>query len=179
MYGYSFLYHKPWYGLFAFSLGSYLESSIDIAGKKTFRATKIGKSDYGVFLRKLETFKEKVEMQRKNSQILLDELENTGLILPYERKDTRCNYFFFPILFESKEKRDKACEYLRNMGVDTAKLWSMTPMVARQFYGYNGGCPNTEVFVDRVLIIPNYYSLTIEELMKIISAIKKLENKLT
>ena len=118
-------------------------------------------------------------MQRRNSKILLDELENTGLILPYERKDTWCNYFLFPILFESKEERDEACEHLRNAGVDTAKLWSMTPMVARQFYGYSGGCPNTEIFVDRVLIIPNYYSLTIEELMKIISAIKKLETKLT
>ena len=179
VYVYSFLYHKPWYGLFALSFGSYVENSVDIAGKRTFSASKIRKSDFGVFLRKLETFEEKVEMQRSNSQILLDELENTGLILPYEREDTRSNYFLFPILFESKERRDTAYEYLKNRGVDTAKLWSMTPIVARQSYGYKGDCPNTEEFVDRVLIIPNYYSLTIEELMKIISAIKKLENKLT
>ena len=160
VYLYSFLYHKPWYGLFAFSLGSYIENSVDIAGKKTFSASKIGGGNLDVFLRKLETFREKVEMQRRNSQILLEELENTNVILPYERKDTWCNYFLFPLLFESKEGRDDACESLRKVGVDTAKLWSMTPEVARQSYGYHGDCSNTEEFVDRVLTIPNYYSLT-------------------
>jgi len=174
LYVYSFLYHKPWFGLFAFSLGAYIENSIDIAGKRTFSASKIGKSDLGLFLRKLEYFRKKVEMQRRNSKILLDELENTGLILPYERKDTWCNYFLFPILFERKEERDNAYEYLRNAGVDSAKLYSMTPLVARQFYGYKGDCPNTEEFVDRILTIPNYYSLTNKELMKIICAIKKM-----
>ena len=173
VYVYSFLYHKPWYGLFAFSLGSYIENSIDIAGKRTFSGAKIGKSDLGVFLRKLEKFREKVEMQRRNSQILLDESENTGLILPYEQKDTWCNYFLFPILFESKEKRDDACENLRNTGVDTAKLYNMTPFVARQFYGYKGDCPNTEEFVDRILTIPNYYSLTNKELLTVIDTFKK------
>ena len=178
-YVYSFLYHKPWFGMFAFSLGSYIENKIDIAGNKGFNASKIRKSDFSIFLKKLEFFREKVEMQRRNSQILIDELHDTSLRLPYERKDAFCNYFLFPILFESKEKRDKACDYLRNMAVDTAKLWSMTPLLARQFYGYTGDCLNTEEFADRVLIIPNYYSLTNEELITIVSAIKKLETKLT
>ena len=174
MYIYSSLYHKPWFGLFAFSLGSYIENSVDIAGKRTFSGAKIGKTDLGVFLRKIETFREKVEMQRRNSQMLLEELQDTSLILPYEGKDIRCNYFLFPILFESKGQRDNACEFLKNMGVDTAKLWSMTPMVARQFYGYKGECPNTEEFVDRILTIPNYYSLPDKELLKVINAIKKI-----
>ena len=173
VYVYSFLYHKPWFGLFAFSLGSLIENSVDIAGKRTFSASRIGKSDLGVFLRKLGIFGEKVEMQRKNSQVLLDELQDTSLILPYERKDIRCNYFLFPILFDDKKKRDKAYEYLRKMCVDTAKLYSMTPLVARQIYGYKGDCPNTEGFVDRILIIPNYYSLTDKELLKVANAVKK------
>lgn len=174
VYIYSSLYHKPWYGMFAFSLGSYTEKNIDIAGKRVFNATKIRKSDFGVFLEKIETFIEKVEQQKKNSKILLDELENTGLRLPYENKDTRCNYFFFPILFESKEKRDKACEYLRNMGVDTAKLWSTTPSAAKQFYGYKGDCFHTEEFVDRILTIPNYYTLTSKELLEVANKVKKI-----
>ena len=169
---YSFLYHKPWYGLFAFSLGSYIENTVDIASKRTFKAAKIGNSDLGIFLRKLETFREKVKLQRRNSQVLLEELENTSLILPYEQKDTWCNYFFFPILFESKEERDNACKHLSKMGVDTAKLWSMTPSVAKQFYGYKGDCLSTEEFVDRVLTIPNYYTITNKKLLKVIRIIK-------
>jgi len=174
VYVYSFLYHKPWYGLFAFSFGSYIENSIDIASKRTFKAAKIGKSDLGIFLRKLKMFREKVEMQRRNSKILIEELQDTSLILPYERKDTWCNYFLFPILFESKEGRDDACESLGKRGVDTAKLWSMTPLIAKQFYGYKGDCPNTERFVDRILTIPNYYTLTDKELLKVASAVKKI-----
>jgi len=175
VYVYSFLYHKPWYGLFAFSLGSYIENHVDIARKRVFNASNIGKGDLSVFLRKLETFREKVDLQRRNSQILLDELENTNLILPYERKDTWCNYFFFPILFDGKKKRDNARAYLRKKGIDTAELYSEAPLKAKQFYGYKGDCPNTEEFVDKLLIIPNYYTLTEEELSKVISNVKKVE----
>ena len=172
VYLYSFLYHRPWYGMFAFSLGSYIESHVDIAGKRTFSVSKIGNSDLAVFIRKLATFGAKVELQRKNSQTLLKELESTDLILPYERKNTWCNYFIFPVLFGSKEERDNAHTFLRKMGVDTAKLWCMTPSTARRFYGYKGDCPNTEDFVDRLLIIPNYYTLKNGEVSNIIRAIQ-------
>ena len=172
VYLYSFLYHRPWYGMFAFSLGSYIENHVDIAGKRTFSVSKIGNSDLAVFIRKLATFRAKVELQRKNSQTLLKGLESTDLILPYERRDTWCNYFMFPVLFESKEERDNAYIFLRKMGVDTAKLWCMTPSTARRFYGYKGDCPNTEDFVDRLLIIPNYYTLKNGEVSNIIRAIQ-------
>jgi len=172
VYLYSFLYHRPWYGMFAFSLGSYIENHVDIAGKRTFSVSKIENSDLAVFIRKLATFRTKVELQRKNSQTLLKELESTDLILPYERRDTWCNYFMFPVLFGSKEGRDNAHIFLRKMGVDTAKLWCMTPSTARRFYGYKGDCPNTEDFVDRLLIIPNYYTLKNDEVSNIIRAIQ-------
>lgn len=176
VYMYSILYHKPWFGGFAFQFGSLLENSMDINNKKIFKITKINNSDLKLFIRKLKTFYEKVELQRTNSFTLLNELKNTNLKLPYERKNTWCNYFLFPILFENKMKRDKASEDLKNMGVDTAKLFSLTPLIAKQNYDYKGDCPNAEDIADRVLIIPNYYSLSNIELLKIVSAIKKLEN---
>ena len=176
MYMYSFLYHRPWYGMFAFSLGSYVENSVDIAGKRTFKASRIGNSDLGIFLRKLKTFRKKVEKQRRNAQMLLEELENTGLILPYERKDTWCNYFLFPVMFDSKEERDGAHKMLRKEGIDTAKLWCMTPSIARQCYGYKSDCTNTEELADRILMIPNYYTLGDKDLLKIVIAIKNWGN---
>ena len=171
---YSFLYHKPWYGLFAFSLGSYVENSIDISRKKTFRASKICRSNLGVFLRKLRTFRGYVEIQRCNSQILIEKLHDTSLILPYERKDTWCNRFFFPILFENEKKRDEACEFLKNLGVDSAKLYNDIFLKAKLHYGYIGDCPNTEKLANTILIIPNYYLLTQNELLKIINVVKKV-----
>ena len=79
-------------------------------------------------------------------------------------------------MFETKEKRDFACNYLRSMGVDTAKLWTMTPSVARQIYGYyKGDCPNTEKWADTLLTIPNYYTLSDNEILEIGDNVKKMD----
>lgn len=174
VYFYSFLYHKPWFGGFAFSIASSLDKKVDISDKKGFEAAKVKKSDLSVFLKKMETFRNKVELQRKNSLILLNELHYTGLILPLEKKDSWSNYFLFPIFFNSKEKRDKACEYLKEKGIDTAKLYNMVPEIARTLYGYKSDCPNAEKLANSVLTIPNNYSLTAKEILKISNIIKKL-----
>ena len=174
MYMYSFLYHRPWFGMFAFHMGSFVERKVDIARKRVFRVSKIGRSNLSVFLRKLKTFKEKVERQRRNSNMLLEELKDTNLKLPYERKNTWCNYFLFPILFESEDERDYVYKYLRKAGVDSAKLYSTTPYVAKKLYRYKGDCPNTEEFASRVMTIPNHYTLTKSELIKIANIIKKI-----
>ena len=176
-YIYSFLYHKPWFGMFAFPIGSYIDSKIN-TNNREFSATRIRKSDLRMFLKKLEVFREKVELQRKNSLILIKELQDTSLILPYENKDTWCNYYLFPIRFDNKNKRHKAHEYLRNMGVDTAKLYGRTPRVAKQIYGYKGDCPDTEILADTLLTIPNYYTLTYHQLLKVANSIKKIERLL-
>ena len=177
-YIYSSLYHKPLYGLFAFPIGSYINTYIKIGTNREFPITKIRKSDLGIFLKKLEGFREKVELQRRNSWILIDELESTSLILPYEKEHTWCNYYLFPVRFRNKRERDKAHELLRDFGVDSAKLYSETPKEARKFYGYGGNCPNSETIADTVLVVPNYYTLSEDEMMRIAESIKKVERLL-
>ena len=177
-YIHSSLYHKPLYGLFAFPIGSYINTNTKIGTNREFPITKIRKSDLGIFLKKLEGFREKVELQRRNSWILIDELESTSLILPYEKKHTWCNYYLFPIRFRNKRERDKAHELLRDFGVDSAKLYSETPKEARKFYGYRGNCPNSETIADTVLVVPNYYTLSEDEMMRVAESIKKVERLL-
>jgi len=174
IYLYSFLYHKPWFGWFAYPIGCYIDRSINISGNRGFNATKIENSSLGLFLKKLECFREKVKLQREYSHILLYELQNTNLILPHEQKNTWCNYFLFPILFDNKNERDKAYEYLRDRNLDTAKLYSLTPAISRKFYNYKNDCPNTEEIAARMLTIPNYYSLKTKELLDIICIIKRI-----
>lgn len=176
-YLYSVLYHKPWFGTFTFPIVSYIRSNIksnDI-NKEEFCVTKIRKNDLGIFLKRLKTFRDKVKLQRENSQILIEELQDTSLILPFENTNTWCNYFLFPVLFDSKKKRDLAHKYLINMGVDTAKKYHRTPLAAGQIYGYKGNCPNSEKCADMILNIPNYYTLTRNNLSKIVNNIKKVE----
>jgi len=177
-YIHSSLYHKPLYGLFAFPIGSYIKINTKIGTNREFPITKIRKSDLGIFLKKLEGFREKVELQRRNSWILIDELESTSLILPYEKEHTWCNYYLFPIRFRNKRERDKAHELLRDFGVDSAKLYSETPKEARKFYGYRGNCPNSEIIADTVLVVPNYYTLSEDEMMRVADSIKKVERLL-
>ena len=171
----SMLCHKPLYGIFTFPIGSHIVDKVDVVGNKGFKtAEKIRNGDFSIFLRKSETFREKVELQRKNSHALLKRLKDTSLILPYEKEDTYCNYYLFPIRFDNKRERDVAHMDLRVMGVDTAKLWSMTPLTARQMYGYIGDCPNTEILADTILTIPNHYTLANRELLKIGDAVNKI-----
>lgn len=177
-YGHSFLYHEPWFGLFSYPIGSYLRTTINQDEDIDFKVKKIRKSDFGLLFKKLNGFEEKVELQRKNSFFLLKELRNTSLILPYEKKDTYCNYYLFPIRFNNKEERDKAHEHLKDMGIDTAKLYSETPKEAKRFYEYKGDCPNSEIVADTILIIPNYYTLDEKDLVKIVDKIKKVERLL-
>lgn len=176
IYTYSFLYHKPWYGGFAFQIGSYIKHDISVTCKKTFESTKIKKTDFTVFLKKLGNFKEHIELQRTKAQILINGLHNADLTLPYENKVTWCNYYLFPILFNHKRRRDAACDLLKKMGIDSAKLYSETPALSKKFYNYVGDCPNTENLAERILVIPNYYTISDNELLKIVNVITKMEN---
>ena len=170
----SFFYHKPWFGLFALPIGLAIEDKVDLMNKRGFEVTGIRKSDLRILLKKLTTFKRKVELQRRKSFFLIDELKDTSVILPYESKGTYYNYYLFPTRFENKEDRDLACDTLRKIGVDSAKLYNETPLKAEQYYGYTGDCPNTEKLADTLLIIPNYYTLKEKELLKVAESVKEV-----
>lgn len=178
-YGYAFLYHKPWFGLFSCPLWPYLRTvTANIDHIKDFKGNKIRKSDFGLLFRKLNGFEEKVELQRKNSFILLKELRDTSLTLPDQKKDTYCNYYLFPVRFNNKTERDKAYVLLRNLGIDTAKLYGETPLKAKTLYGYTGDCSNSEIVADTILVIPNYYTLDERDLTRITDCLKKVEELL-
>jgi len=174
VYARSFFYHKPWFGLFALPIGLLIEDKVDLMTKRSFEVTGINKNDLDLMLKKLISFKSKVELQRKHSFFLIEQLKDCSVTLPYERKDSYCNYYLFPIRFWDKGKRDSASDSLRDKSIDTSKLYSETPSKAKQFYGYMGDCPNTENLADTILVIPNYYSLKEKELIKIAESVKEV-----
>jgi len=171
-YARSTLYHRPLFGLVSLPLGSRIEDKVDLMNKYSFKTTKIRNTDLQVVAKKLHSFQDKVERQRKNSQYLLENLEGTGLKLPFETKDTYCNYYLFPVQVNGLSKRDEIGESLRKRGIDTAKLFSKTPEIAKKNYGYKEGCPNTERVAENILVIPNHFTLSKKELDQIVDAIK-------
>jgi len=168
-YARSALYHKPWFGLVSLPLGCRIKNKVDFMNKNSFRATGIRSTEFYIIVKKFNSFQSKVERQRQNSIYLIKELSNTDLKLPHEATDTYCNYCLFPIQFNSESERNNVCEFMRENGIDTAKLFSMTPEIAKLHYGYKGDCPNTEEVAERILTIPNYYTLSRIDLNKIIN----------
>jgi dTDP-4-amino-4,6-dideoxygalactose transaminase len=171
MYARAFFYHKPWFGLFALPIGLSIEGKVDLMDKKSFDIKKINCSDKYVAIEKLKKFDAKVSKQRDNSMFLLNELRHSPLTLPFEKPDTLCNYYLFPILVPEAYQRDLLCDYLRSNGVDSSTLFSHTPEIAGIKYGYEGDCSFTEDIAGRILTIPNHYTLSKKELSKIVSLI--------
>lgn len=164
----AFFYHKPWFGLFGLPIGLMLENKVDLMTKKSSRMTAGYKTYTDITSKKLSSFKSKVELQRNNSFFLLDKLKDSSLTLPSEEKNTYCNYYLFPLRVKN---RDKTCDYLRRNGVDTTRLFSQTPAVAKAIYGYKGDCLNTETIATSVITIPNHYILKKKELEKVAGVI--------
>lgn len=170
----SFLYRKPWFGLFLLPCGSLLDTKDVACGKTNFKATKIGKGNLAVFLKKLIVFEENMKIQRENSKTLLKNLNGLSFTLFREKDIVFSTYFLFPIRFSTKEKRDHASKILRVNGIDHAKYWEKY-QIAELAYGYSGDCPNTELCTRTLITIPNYYTLTNKELSKIIETMRSLE----
>lgn len=173
-YARSFFYHKPWFGLISLPIGLSIEDKVDLMNKRNFNVSLINKSDLSLFLHKLSTFKEQVELQRNNSFFLIDALKENSIKLPYEKNNTYCNYYLFPILFKNKDERDKASMELRKRGVDNAKLFSKSPEIGTKQYGYDQDCPFTEQVADRILTLPNHYTLSNKELNKIVDITREV-----
>ncbi|WP_255335129.1 DegT/DnrJ/EryC1/StrS aminotransferase family protein [Methanosarcina sp. KYL-1] len=170
----STLYHRPWFGSFALPIGSLVEKKIDIMNKYSFPKTKIRNTDLHTITEKIQIFEENVEKQRENSIYLLKKLKDSGsqLKLPFEKPHTYCNCFLFPIQFKDESTRDKVSNSLRKKGVDTAKMFSNTPLIAKSLYGYKNNCPDTEKVSEKVLVVPNYYTLKKNELEMISEIVK-------
>lgn len=169
----STMYHRPWFGLFSLPIGGLLENKVDLMNKYNFKTTQIRKTDMHTILRKIKNFKFKVDIQRENSSYLINNLKGQDILLPEEAKDTFCNYYLFPVQFKDQIHRDMAVNKLLKKGIDTTKLFSKTPELAKQQYGYQGDCPNTEQVAEKILTIPNHYTLKRCELDKTIYAVRE------
>ena len=172
-YARSVLYQKPWFGLVSLPIGSLIENKVDLTNKCSFETIRMRISDLHIIGKKMQGFKDRVELQRQNSQYLIEQLKNIDLRLPLEAPNTCCNYYLFPIQLKDEFERDKVGEYLKDNDIDAAKLFSKTPNIAKSHYGYGGDCPITEQVAEKILTLPNNYVLRSKELNKIIKLLTK------
>ena len=71
------------------------------------------------------------------------------------------------------EDRDFAAEYLFTHKIATAKPYNELNKYAAELYNYEGDCPVSEQFLNRVLIVPNHYGLKKGETVHIVKCLNR------
>jgi hypothetical protein len=107
---------------------------------------------------------QRVALQRANSLRLLARLAAAeDLVLPQERTGAQSNYHLFPVLLRNSQERAAMMDAMWARFVDTSMIYSEVVKEARQF-GYLGECPVAESVADRLITLPNYASLTTQDI---------------
>lgn len=169
----SSFYKRPWYGTIGYPLGKRIDRKMNLTAKSGFEPGPIGKSNLALIEHRMKGFIQKVYRQRSNAKYLLNNIHNKKVVLPREQTQNWNNYSQFAIRLESETKRDMMAAYLFEHGVDSAKYGDEILGLAKKEYGYRGDCPNSAYASKTVLVIPNHYTLSINELKHVADCINK------
>lgn len=165
------LYNRPWYGAIGYPIGMLLDRKLNLTAKTGFELGKIARTDLSIINERILTFLKKIEIQRENALYFLKNLTTDNIILPEENEHCRTNYYQFAIRFKDRSERQQMANYLFRQGIDTAQYLDDIVQHAGHNYDYAGDCPSAEHSSNTVLIIPNHYTLSHEDLDKIIESI--------
>lgn len=166
----SALYHRPWYGMFSYPLGRFLDKRMNLTAKDGFVAETMPPGTLQVVIDRLPVFRQAIERQRQNAHFVLDQLSVRGVGLPSENPGCLSNWFQFAVRFKSAAERDKVANFLFRRGIDTARYLHDIVDVACARYGYQGDCPTAELCSQTTLLIPIYYTLTQRDLEHIVDS---------
>lgn len=121
-------------------------------------------------------FIENIHNKRKELTLRYDEkLKNLKARRPIWHKDSENNYAYYPIVFESEELMLKCMEYLKLHEIFTRRYFY--PSLAKSLpYVEPQDLPITEDIAKRVLCLPLYYDLTLEEVDMICRHLLRVQN---
>jgi dTDP-4-amino-4,6-dideoxygalactose transaminase len=88
------------------------------------------------------------------------------VVLPLERPGAQYNYHLFPVLLRDRAERTAVRAAMWAKFVDTSMIYSGVVKECRRF-GYVGGCPIAESVADRLITLPNYASLSGEDIDRV------------
>ena len=89
-------------------------------------------------------------------------------------EDCRSNYHLFYILLKNQETRDALMNYLQRSGILYLQYDSLHGSPMGQWIGYRvGDLPVTEDLAGRLLRLPLYHEITIDEQARVVGQIRK------
>jgi dTDP-4-amino-4,6-dideoxygalactose transaminase len=158
------LYQKPYYGLIGLPMGRVLDRRLNLTAKSGISLTTISKSDTAIISDRIANFHSSIEQQRRNATYLLSSLSMKNCVLPGVPADRESNHYQFPVRFKTREHRDMAADYFLRRGIDCAKYLDEIVDYTKATCGYDGDCRNAELCSKTTLLLPHYYTLSLDTL---------------
>jgi perosamine synthetase len=171
-------YNRPWYGLVGYPLGMRLDKKLNLTAKGGFETGTIAPMHLALIDARIESYQDKINLQRENAQALLQAIEARNIRLPSENYGCSSNWFQFALTFLNEKQRNGMAEYLFEHGIDTAKYLDDIADEARSNYGYRGDCPNAELLSKTTLLVPIHYNLRSRDIEHIARSINEGSQKI-
>lgn len=115
-----------------------------------------------------------IELRKKNCGVYLDELKVlTSITLPHFLDHIDYNYIYFPILINKPYSRDDVYNQLKVKGINAKKYFYPLVTDYACYRGvYPSDLPHSRKVADKVLCLPLYGNLSLDELMFIVHELK-------
>lgn len=95
-----------------------------------------------------------------------------GIKLPC-KKNSKRSWFFYYIILESSEIRDRVYNFLLKNGISSSKNYFPPIYDFPMYKGHNKDCKNTEVVSKTLLVLPMFYEMNFKQVKQVVTCIKK------
>jgi dTDP-4-amino-4,6-dideoxygalactose transaminase len=109
--------------------------------------------------RKVRAFAGQLARQTRNARLAMEILQDAPVLLPELPDDAEPNFYVLPLRFDSEAQLLAVAEALAERCVETHRYQRGISQIAARYYGYTGGCPNTELAENTVLWVPFHHGV--------------------
>ncbi len=111
-----------------------------------------------------------ISARKKLSSVYQEHLMDTPVTIPHPTKGTAYNYAYFPVIFPSEEILLNTIQTLHDHGIYPRRYFY--PSLSQLPYIQNQPMPVSEDISHRVLCLPLYYDLPVNEVVRISELVK-------
>ncbi|PYN57062.1 MAG: hypothetical protein DMD94_05500 [Candidatus Rokuibacteriota bacterium] len=163
----SILRSKPLYGIVGYPLWEFMNRMGHLSENPGVALSQIFMVDSALIRKRLPLLDLIITRQRANADFYSNALNLDPDMLCLEPPGMFYNRYYFPVTFPSMESRDLIAASLLKHRIDTMKYLGDIVGVAAKQYDYAGDCPVAERLSRTTLVIPSYYTLQKQQIVRI------------
>jgi dTDP-4-amino-4,6-dideoxygalactose transaminase len=114
---------------------------------------------------------EKIISKRKENYALYKKHLDERLTMIRIREETNFNYSYIPVIFSSENELLRAKRKLEENNIFSRRYFYPS-LNTLKFYGKNEKCTESEWISNRILCLPNYFELTVQQIKRIVELIR-------